>query len=75
MLMDLFFSVSPIKLKKRVHFHAFMSDVHSRIHQVKQATAFDVKSGTRPKVYDPIPPVAFDIFKEAWMLCFDEFQV
>jgi predicted ATPase len=25
--------------------------------------------------YDPIPPVAKEISEEAWLLCFDEFQV
>lgn len=38
MLMDLFFDVAPVRRKLRVHFHSFMSDVHTRIHRVKQAT-------------------------------------
>jgi protein AFG1 len=75
MLMDLFHEVSTVRRKRRVHFHSFMSQAHSEIHRVKQETATDSKSGTRPRVYDPIPPVAADITKESWLLCFDEFQV
>lgn len=30
MLMDLFYSVSPIASKRRVHFHEFMLDIHAR---------------------------------------------
>ncbi|CAG7834774.1 unnamed protein product, partial [Allacma fusca] len=75
MLMNLFHDVSTVKKKQRVHFHSFMSDVHTRIHQVKQATVRDWKSGTKPKVYDPIPPVAEEIAENTWLLCFDEFQV
>ncbi|KAJ6515566.1 AFG1-like ATPase [Mycena sanguinolenta] len=68
MLMDLFYSTLPptIKRKRRVHFHAFMIDVHKRVHAVK-ATAGDVG--------DPILPVARDLANEASVLCFDEFQV
>jgi predicted ATPase len=75
MLMDLFHSVAPVRRKRRVHFHAFMGDVHKRIHAVKQSTVSTFATGTKPKVYDPIPPVARDIASEAWLLCFDEFQV
>jgi len=75
MLMDMFHDLAPVEKKMRVHFHSFMSDVHTRIHQVKQDTVRDYESGTKPKVYDPIPPVAEDIAEEAWLLCFDEFQV
>ncbi|KAJ6538495.1 AFG1-like ATPase-domain-containing protein [Mycena vulgaris] len=68
MLMDLFYSTLPpdIKRKRRVHFHAFMIDVHKRVHHVK-ATAGDIG--------DPILPVARDLANEASVLCFDEFQV
>ncbi|OXA50916.1 putative ATPase N2B [Folsomia candida] len=75
MLMDLFFDVAPVRRKLRVHFHSFMSDVHTRIHRVKQATVSNVDTGTKPKVYDPIPPVAEEIAETTWLLCFDEFQV
>lgn len=69
MLMDLFFDTLPpsIKRKRRVHFHAFMIDVHKRIHAAKAAMGF--KGG------DPILPVACDLAAEAFVLCFDEFQV
>ncbi|KAJ6539659.1 AFG1-like ATPase [Mycena capillaripes] len=68
MLMDLFYSTLPpsIKRKRRVHFHAFMIDVHKRVHAVK-ARAGDIG--------DPILPVARDLANEASVLCFDEFQV
>jgi len=73
--MDMFHQIAPVRRKLRVHFHSFMSDVHGRIHRVKQATVRDARDGTKPQVYDPIPPVARDIANETWLLCFDEFQV
>jgi cell division protein ZapE len=66
MLMDLFFALAPVAHKKRVHFHRFMQDVHQRLHDMKRA---------RPELADPIPPLAHAIADEAWLLCFDEFQV
>ena len=69
MLMDLFFSASTVPKKRRVHFHAFMQEVHKRIHEWRQANAR--KSGDA----DPIPPLAERLAAEAWLLCFDEFQV
>eukprot|EP00053_Salpingoeca_punica_P014128 m.128283 g.128283 ORF g.128283 m.128283 type:complete len:410 (-) comp16389_c0_seq1:502-1731(-) len=69
-LMDLFFNASPVKKKKRVHFHAFMQDVHSRIHRWKQETKTTYKAS-----HDPLPPVAAQFAEEARLLCFDEFQV
>lgn len=73
--MDLFHDVALVRRKLRVHFHSFMSDVHTRIHRVKQETVHIDNHGTKPRVYDPIPPVAAEIAEETWLLCFDEFQV
>jgi cell division protein ZapE len=70
MLMDLFFEGLPVRRKRRVHFHAFMSDVHERIHAHRRA----VKEG-RATDDDPIRPVAEALASEAWVLCFDEFAV
>ncbi len=70
MLMDLFFEALPVRRKRRVHFHSFMSDVHDRIHAYRQA----LKAGT-VKGDDPIGPVAATLAEEAWVLCFDEFTV
>ncbi len=70
MLMDLFFAQAPIEPKRRVHFHAFMSDVHARIHAWRQAKKRHAVSGD-----DPIAPVAADLAEEARLLCFDEFSV
>lgn len=66
MLMDLFYDTLPTKRKRRVHFHAFMLDVHARIHRLKQENY---------ETYDPIPPIATDLANDAIILCFDEFQV
>lgn len=66
MVMDLFFNTLPIQRKRRVHFHAFMLDVHQRIHQIKTR---------HPRLADPLSPIADDLVKEAYVLCFDEFQV
>ncbi|KYN20939.1 Putative ATPase N2B, partial [Trachymyrmex cornetzi] len=89
MLMDLFYNCCQVSLwllyevgisspyienKKRVHFHSFMLDVHSRVHEVKKTIVRDVTS-TKLQPFDPIPPVASGIAEETWLLCFDEFQV
>src|SRR3954466_5773027 len=64
MLMDLFFASAPVVNKRRVHFHAFMLDVHARIERERRA---------RPP--EPVAKVAADLAAEAALLCFDEFQV
>jgi cell division protein ZapE len=64
MLMDLFVEAVPVKDKARVHFHAFMLDVHARI-----AAARARREG------DPIAAAARAIAGETWLLCFDELQV
>src|SRR5688572_29112339 len=64
MLMDLFFAAAPVARKRRVHFHAFMLEVHDRIEHERRA-----------KTKEPIAKVAADLAAAATLLCFDEFQV
>jgi len=64
MLMDLFFAAVPSPRKRRVHFHAFMLEVHDRIERERRA-----------ETDAPILKAAADIAAEAALLCFDEFQV
>src|SRR5262245_25395607 len=66
MLMDLFFHASPVRHKRRAHFHEFMADVHERIHAFRQQIA----SGAIADA-DPVMLTAGTIFDEAWLLCFD----
>lgn len=67
MLMDLFFAEAPVEAKRRVHFHAFMAEVHDRLHEWRQRT-----KGSRA---DPLPDLAAVLAEEAWLICFDEFHV
>jgi protein AFG1 len=70
----MFFDTCHIESKQRVHFHQFMLDVHKRIHEVKKKIPRETNvRKTQP--YDPIKPVAADISKETYLICFDEFQV
>jgi cell division protein ZapE len=71
MLMDMFFETAQVQRKRRVHFHAFMADVHARIHAWRQ----ERKGGRVNGGDDPIAPVAEALAREAWLLCFDEFTV
>ncbi len=70
LLMDLFFESAPVAHKRRVHFHAFMADVHARIHRWRQMRKRGEILGD-----DPIAPIAAALAGEAWLLCFDEFGV
>jgi cell division protein ZapE len=70
MLMDLFFTSSPVVRRRRAHFHEFMLDVHERVHVWRQRRKREQVSGD-----DPIGPVASALAEEAWLLCFDEFHV
>ncbi len=64
MLMDLFFAGAPVEKKRRVHFLAFMLEVHESLHAWRQ-TAHG----------EPIPQLAESIAENTRLLCFDEFQV
>ncbi len=66
MLMDLFFAEAQVARKRRIHFHRFMQEAHTRIFEWKRAN---------PGGDDPIPPLADRVAAEAALLCFDEFQV
>jgi cell division protein ZapE len=78
MLMDLFFETSPVAKKRRIHFHAFMQEVHAGIAAWR---AFSDKARKAHPQYvkgagdDPLAPVAKGIAQSAKLLCFDEFQV
>ncbi|MBC7134212.1 MAG: cell division protein ZapE, partial [Oceanibaculum nanhaiense] len=67
MVMDLFFAGAPVEKKRRVHFHEFMAEVHGRLHRLRQRA--------KQEGGDPIPPTAKEIAADAWLLCFDEFDV
>jgi cell division protein ZapE len=64
MLMDLAFGAIAMPDKRRVHFHAFMIEVHDRL-RVERAK----------EAGDPIPPVARAIAEEARLLAFDEMVI
>jgi cell division protein ZapE len=67
MLMDLFFDAATVEKKRRVHFHAFMQETQDRLHAWRQRT--------KGEKADPLPELAAELAKEAWLLCFDEFHV
>jgi len=64
MLMDLFFAHAGIARKRRVHFHAFMQEIQSGLHEAR-------KSG----VDDALKPVAEAVIRDVSLLCFDEMQI
>ena len=70
MLMDLFFTASEVRRKRRAHFHEFMADVHERVRVFRA----QLKSGEIAGD-DPIRLAANELAEESWLLCFDEFHV
>jgi cell division protein ZapE len=68
MLMDLLFECVEVPKKRRVHFHAFMQELHHHLHlglQTKQTKSTD----------DALIGFARLVAKNAQLLCFDEFHV
>jgi len=76
MLMDLFFDSAPVARKRRVHFHAFMAEVHGLIDAWRKGDVGERKArfGTA-KGDDPIAPTALLLSQDARLLAFDEFHV
>jgi cell division protein ZapE len=76
MVMDLFFDSAPVTRKRRVHFHAFMAEIHNLLDAwrwsgpAERRVTFGQTQGD-----DPIPPVAALVAQQARLLCFDEFHV
>jgi len=66
MVMDLFYSTTPVVKKKRVHFNRFMLDIHERIHKLRYSQLGAVETWDK---------IADDIVEDVHLLCFDEFQV
>ena len=75
MLMDLFFDTAPVEKKRRVHFHAFMLEIHRAIHDWRYMDSAARKARHGTDKDDPIPPLAEKIADSSLLLCFDEFQV
>jgi cell division protein ZapE len=65
MLMDAFYETVAFEPKRRVHFHAFMAEIHDLIAEERGRSTHG----------DPIPRVAAAIAKRCSLLCFDEFHV
>ena len=61
-LMDCFYESVPYRRKKRIHFHAFMQQIHRDLEKFKGET-------------DPMLKLAEEIGREVRLLCFDEFHV
>jgi len=76
MVMDLFFETAPASSKRRVHFHAFMGEVHGLIDAWRKGDAAARKARFgHARGDDPIAAVAGLEADKARLLCFDEFHV
>ncbi len=64
MLMDMFHAEIALEAKRRVHFHAFMQEVHAALHAQRAAGRADV-----------LAPVAADLARGLRLLCLDEMQI
>jgi cell division protein ZapE len=61
-LMDCFFAAVPYERKRRVHFHAFMGEIHESLRAHRNES-------------DPLAKVAARIARETRLMCFDEFHI
>ncbi|UZD90525.1 cell division protein ZapE [Cognatishimia activa] len=63
MLMDMFVEAVEVP-SRRVHFHAFMQEIHAGMHQARQEG-----------VKDALAPVAAKVIEDVRLLAFDEMQI
>jgi len=61
-LMDCFFAAVPYQRKRRVHFHAFMREIHESLRAYRNES-------------DPLAKVAARIAQQTRLMCFDEFHI
>ena len=64
MLMDLFCANLNIAQKRRVHFHAFMQEIHHGLHEAR-----------KKNIEDALAPVADAVIRDVRLLAFDEMQI
>jgi predicted ATPase len=69
-MMDIFHDAAPVEKKRRIHFHEWMIDVNVRLNRLQKGRAAKGASAD-----DLVAQVAAEMMSEAWLLCFDEFQV
>lgn len=65
LMMDVLVESTPAPWVKRIHFHAFMRDIHARLHAWRQLKSED----------DLLPRVVREIATDTRLLCLDELQV
>jgi len=66
LLLDLFYDSCPTERKLRIHFHAFVLQVHSELNRWRlQSADEDVR---------PLDAIARNMIKDNWLICFDEVQ-
>ncbi|MFK7866940.1 MAG: cell division protein ZapE [Alphaproteobacteria bacterium] len=67
LLMDIFYNQLEFDLKRRVHFHHFMLEVHGWLQAWRMQDSHDQQ--------DPLPKFAAEFSQKTLLLCFDEFHV
>ncbi len=70
MVMDLFFASAPVAKKRRVHFHAFMLEVHDFLFTLRSS-----RTKQNDRIDGDLVLAAEHFARDAALLCFDEFQV
>lgn len=70
LLMDMFYASAPVTGKRRIHFHAFMQEVHAMIHVTRQEIE------AKQLRQELLPTIAHDIaLLSNQLICIDELQI